>query len=62
LKLIWEVTEKTEKVFSKFQQFSNLGEEVFIERSISDRKFRIYMLKIFKENIEVFKDKVKGLK
>ena len=54
LKLIWEVSEKSEKIIDAFSKYKNFGSEETLSDSVDGSAFSLYILTITNENITRF--------
>lgn len=58
LKLIWEVSEKSEKIISEFAPYTRFGSEISYAGVVDGEQFRVYVLTIQREHLDVFKKQV----
>lgn len=58
LKLVWEISDKTENIINKFNQFKKYGFEETIIDSSDNTPFALYILTIRKENVSMFKNEI----
>lgn len=61
LKLVWEVSDKSAKSISVFNEYKKYGSEQMISDTIEGRSFSLYILTIKKENIEKLQQEI-GIK
>ena len=58
LKLVWEVTDKTDKIVNMFRKYKDYGVESFYSGEVDSNKFSLYVLTIYNKNIQQFKQGV----
>ncbi|NLD45856.1 MAG: hypothetical protein GX660_01465 [Clostridiaceae bacterium] len=61
LKLIWEVSDKTQRIIEKFKPLSYFGSDENLSSGHSGQSFEFYVLNIKNENIDEFKQKASEL-
>ena len=62
LKLVWEITDKTNRIIGEFKKLNYLGTEQVLTSQHAGEKFSFYVLTIKNENIDEFKQKVIGIR
>ena len=61
LKMIWEVSDKSEAVIEIFSKYKKYGSEEIITKSVDGRDFSLYVLTIASKNIKSFQRDIKML-
>lgn len=56
LKLVWEVSDKSESIIEKFAKFRKYGAEETLSGIVDGKPFSLYILTIKKENIKSFQE------
>lgn len=62
LKLIWEVTEKTNRIIAEFKKLNYLGSDQTLTSQHEGQSFSLYILNIKNENIDQFKQNVREIR
>ena len=58
LKLVWEVSDKSEMIIRRFGEYKKYGSEEFKSNSVDGSNFFLYILTIKKENIKSFQEDI----
>ncbi len=58
LKLVWEITAKTQSIIEKFKEFAYMGSDETITSQHEGVPFSLYILNIDNKNIDLFKNKI----
>lgn len=61
LKMIWETSDLTNDIITKFSQFSSMGTDETVTSQIEGSNFTLYILTIKNKNIDKFKQQVTSL-